>query len=211
MPLGYACDVAISKFVSRGLWRRFYNIAEAVPRQGNVNHVTGDIHYLASCLRGSSTVLTVHDCISLRRLTGLKRIVLWYYWYYLPIRHARLTTVVSEATKADVVNRVRCDPAKIRIVPDCVSESFQKRQKPMPGKTPGILHIGTNPNKNLGRLATAIRGLNCRLTVVGSPTQKQLAELKGHGIDFTVRSRLSDAEMVQSVRRLRPCVIRVHV
>ena len=62
LPDGVVATVAISKFISEGLVRRLYNILEAPFRQGDVNHITGDVHYLAYFLRKRKTILTIHDC-----------------------------------------------------------------------------------------------------------------------------------------------------
>src|SRR4051794_21691081 len=39
----FDCVKAVSRFESNGVLRRLYNIVEAASRQGDVNHVTGDV------------------------------------------------------------------------------------------------------------------------------------------------------------------------
>src|SRR5687768_10175462 len=47
----------ICRFESRGLLPRLLNLVEAAFQQGDVTHVTGDIHYVTLSLRPSRTVL----------------------------------------------------------------------------------------------------------------------------------------------------------
>ena len=70
---------------SNGLWPRFQDILLARDQQGDVNHVTGDVHYLTYLLDPKRTVLTIHDLVSLERLRGIKRWTLWFLWYWLPV------------------------------------------------------------------------------------------------------------------------------
>src|SRR5207245_9084145 len=81
LPADITCRVYVSRFKSRGVLRRFYNILEASLRQSDVNHVTGDVHFLALFLQRSMTLLTIHDCVSLERLSGVERQLLWFFWY----------------------------------------------------------------------------------------------------------------------------------
>ena len=59
------------RFPSTGLWPRLRDAWAARSAQGDVNHVTGDTHYLTWFLDRRRTVLTIHDLVSLQRLTGL--------------------------------------------------------------------------------------------------------------------------------------------
>ena len=59
LPTGISCRVATSRFESRGVLKRIYNMLEASRRQTQVNHVTGDTHYLTLLMSRRSTVLTI--------------------------------------------------------------------------------------------------------------------------------------------------------
>src|ERR1035437_5340119 len=80
--------------------------------------------YLALALHKQRTLLTVLDCGSLERLRGLRRMVLLWVWYVLPIRRAGLVSVISESTRRELLRHVKCDPSKIRVVPCCVGSDF---------------------------------------------------------------------------------------
>jgi hypothetical protein len=49
----------VSKYHTTGFLNRFYNALEARYNQGDVNHITGDIHYISLFLNGSKTILTI--------------------------------------------------------------------------------------------------------------------------------------------------------
>ena len=53
--------VVISHF-SNGLLPRLRGILEARRYETEINHVTGDVHYLVFGLKGKNTILTIHDC-----------------------------------------------------------------------------------------------------------------------------------------------------
>ena len=61
-------------YFSNGIFKRLYSGIEAACCQGDVNHITGDIHFLALFLKKKRTVLTIHDLGMLNhpnRLAGL--------------------------------------------------------------------------------------------------------------------------------------------
>jgi glycosyltransferase involved in cell wall biosynthesis len=59
-----------------------------------------------------------------------------------------------------------------------------------------VLHIGTNPNKNLLRVVDALRGLPCHLRVIGCLNSEQRRCLDESGLDYSDAFNLTDAEMV---------------
>ena len=102
LPEEISCRVATSRFESRGVLRRLYNMLEACGRQTEVNHVTGDTHYLTLLMSRSSTVLTIPDCICLNQQSGWRRAVLRLLWFELPIRRAAVVTTISESSKREI-------------------------------------------------------------------------------------------------------------
>src|SRR5256885_5398313 len=85
MPPEIVCRVFVSRFVSRGILRRLYNMVEAAFHQSDINHITGDVHFLALLLDKKRTVLTILDSASLERLRGMRRGILRWLWYVLPM------------------------------------------------------------------------------------------------------------------------------
>ena len=200
LPPEVECRVHLARFVSRGLWKRIYNILEAPFYQGDINHVTGDIHYLDFLLPRCKTLLTIPDCASLERLSGWRRAILRLFWYTLPVRRAALVSVISEATKAELLRHVDCAPEKIRVVACCVSPLFQPDLKPFNAARPRLLHVGTGRNKNLPRTADALAGIPCRLDIIGQLDEEQKKALHSNGIDYTQLVELPSEGIVAAYR-----------
>lgn len=197
MPVEVNCVVAQSRFESKGFFRRLYNIFEAAFRQGDVNHITGDVHFLSYLLRRNKTLLTVLDCVFLYNSKGLKRFFLRLLWGVIPEKRVALISVISQATKNELLECINCNPDKIRVVPVCISPSFTRADKTFNDDKPRILHIGTNENKNLIRLVRALEAVNCQLEVIGRLSARQLEELKKNRIDFVNSYDLTNGEMIQ--------------
>jgi glycosyltransferase involved in cell wall biosynthesis len=189
--------VAVSRFESNGLLPRLYNTVEAALRQGDVNHVTGDVHFLTYFMRKDRTVLTVLDCGRISGPQDLRKRLIRFFWFTIPARRCALITVISRDVKRQLLEQVKVDPAKIRIVPLAVSPIYRPIPKPFAAERPVILQIGTNPNKNLPRLFQALAGVPCILHVVGplsAEYRKMLADL---AIEYQNFTRLSDEQMLE--------------
>jgi glycosyltransferase involved in cell wall biosynthesis len=118
----------------------------------------------------------------------------------MPIRQAALVTVISESTRQELLTHVHCDPAKIRIVPNCVDEAMTPTPKTFNEVEPEILHLGTSPNKNLERLVQALIGLPCRLNILGRLSPSQESQLQKSGVRFTNTPFATDDQLVEAFR-----------
>jgi len=170
----------------------------AAKQQREVNHITGDIHYLALALAGRRTILTIHDCASLERLRGFSRAVLKFFWFTAPVSRVRLVTAISETTRKELLRHVGCDLTKIRVVHNCVDPGLNPAPKSFDVKDPLILCLGTAPNKNLERVIESISGLPCRLNVIGPLTPSQRDLMGRHHIRFSNTARATDAEVASA-------------
>jgi glycosyltransferase involved in cell wall biosynthesis len=198
MPVRVHCSTHISPHFSKGIFPRIRNLLDAAKHQSQINHITGDVNYLALAMDGRRTLLTIADCAALERLRGLRRAVLKLFWFTLPIRRARLVTVISESTRRELLRHIACDPEKIRVVYCCVSNDFIPAPKPFNAAEPEILHLGTAANKNLERLVEALVNLPCRLNIIGHLTTAQVELLKRCNIRYSNRPRATDAEVLQA-------------
>jgi glycosyltransferase involved in cell wall biosynthesis len=197
-PADIQCADCTSPNLSKGLFPRTANAIWAARHQGQVNHVTGDIHYLALVLRGRRTLLTIHDCAPLHRLRGLKRALCRMLWYSLPLRCVALVSAISDTTRQELLNQFKCDPAKIRVIHNPIRKEFRTSPKPFDSSDPVILQIGTAPNKNLARVAEALAGLKCRLNIIGALSREQRELLERQGLRYSNMEKASDAEVVQA-------------
>ena len=190
----------ICRFPSRGIFNLIYNLIEAIFFQGDVNHITGDVHYLAIVLQKKRTLLTIHDLVSLYRLKGFRKKVFFFFWYWLPIKCSSLVSVISESTKRDLLEHVKADPRKIRIVYNCISSDFQPSPKRFDTEKPVILQMGTRSNKNLDRVAQSLQGIPCHLRIIGRLSNAQIDKLMRCSIEFSSTSNITDAEILDEYR-----------
>jgi len=197
LPNEVEVDVAVAPFESRGFWRRLGNITKAAFTQGDINHITGDIHYVAYLLARRRTLLTILDCVFQKNLKGWRRSAIRTLWYNLPAKRASLITTISEFTRSELLDLIEIDPHLVRVVPVCISDRFTRWDKPFNIDCPNILQVGTGANKNLQRLFDALEGIHCRLTIVGLLSDWHKQELAAKRIAYTNRVGLTEDEMVR--------------
>ena len=179
-----------AKCHSKGFFRRLFIMIHAAFNQGDINHITGDIHFVALFLKKKKTILTVHDIGSVLNKTGIKHKILRYFWFTMPFARVQYITVISEFTKQEILENFTLDPEKISVIPDCVSAKISYSEKSFNTEKPNILQIGTKANKNLENLIPALEGISCKLTIIGKLSEKQTALLKTHEIDYENRFNL---------------------
>ena len=184
-----------SSHFSNGLIPRILGILEARKNRGDINHMTGDAHYLVLGLPGKRTILTIHDCGLMEQSNPLKRFILRLVWLNLPVRHCSYVTAVSEATKQDIIHFTGCKPDKVVVIPTIIAETFQKAEKSFNQECPRILHIGLAPNKNFKRHIEAISELNCELHIIGKLDTYHEETLKKYGVKWTSEYNISQNEM----------------
>lgn len=160
------------------------NCLHARTSHGDLNHITGDIHYIALALNGKRTVLTIHDLRMLQGKATIKKMLLKWLWFTLPVKMVRYVTVISEETQRELLNHVKVDPEKVVVIPNCVSPIFKYTPCEFNINKPLILQIGTTENKNIERLAQALSGIDCRLKILGRPTINQIKVLNECKIDY---------------------------
>jgi glycosyltransferase involved in cell wall biosynthesis len=64
-----------------------------------------------------------------------------------------------------------------------------------------LLLIGTSPNKNLVRVAAALAGLDCEVTIIGRLSTGQRAVLNQHRVNYANLVDLSRARLVREYER----------
>jgi glycosyltransferase involved in cell wall biosynthesis len=190
-----------SRFLSSGLLKRIYNIVEARFRQAEVNHITGDIHYIAALLKKQKTILTIHDLEIIKRSRYIKRNLLLFFWFYLPVKRVRYITVISEFTKKELQQFIHIPSHKIRVIPDCIPGKIDYCPKPFNTLYPVILQIGTKPHKNIPHLVEAIKNIPCKLIIIGKLDDDLTALLKWDHIDYENYVDLKYEEVIELYKR----------
>lgn len=156
------------------------NILFAYRHRGDVNHISGEIHYIALGL-GRKTLLTIHDVQSIIKGNKIEQIIKKWLWFKIPLLIVRKVSVISHFTEKELNTLIPKAKSKISVVynpatiqytlPTSVEQFRNRDYKKM-------LHIGTKPNKNLEGVLKAAKGLPIELTIVGkmSESQTQLAQ-----------------------------------
>jgi glycosyltransferase involved in cell wall biosynthesis len=186
---------------STGLWNRVYNTIDSVFHQGDVNHITGDVHYIAAFLKKRKTILTIHDMRILLSGNRLKIAVIKFFWFTMPSWRVRFITVISEFSKLELIRLTGIPASKILVVYDCVSRNIQPVPREFNAARPVILNIGTTPNKNLHRVIPALEGLDITLVIIGKLNEEQEQLLKEHRINFENYFNLPYGQVLDHYRK----------
>ena len=122
-------------------------------------------------------------------------------WYRLPARRVSAITVISEFTRSEVLYYTRCAPEMVHVIYCPVPDGFEPSPKPFNVERPVLLQVGTGEqNKNLCRVAEAIKGIPCRLDIIGRLTEGQRQALQDNSVSYTEQWDLSDQEVIQHYR-----------
>lgn len=190
----------VSSFPSSGILNRFKSIIEARKNSSEINHITGDVHFLLFGLLGKKSILTIHDCGFINNSNLIKKIILKWIWLKLPAKLATMITAVSCSTKQDILKYSGVSEEKIIVIPTIISDSYNFSVKESKPSIPNILHIGSTPNKNLERHVLACSKIDCTLTIVGELNKSQKDLLNLHDINYKNRFDLNNTEITQLYR-----------
>lgn len=195
LPKAISYDIHEMRYFSEGFFKRLFLCFEAMRNQKDVNHVTGDIHFVTLFLQKSKTILTIHDIGLINHSNIIARYILKLFWITLPIKRSAIITTVSEATKSALLEQVSVPPQKIRVIYNPVQTIFTYNPKVFNQQTPTILQIGTKANKNIPRLIEALRGISCNLDIVGIMTPQLFSLLQNSGINYQHSQGLTQEEL----------------
>ncbi len=170
---------------------QFQAIKWAKSRKGKINHITGDVNYLAYGLPSKGLIITVHDLGHYTRsLSGVKKIIYKKFWLDGPFAKANKITAISEFTKNELINRLGISEGKIVVIKNPIIPGITFSPLPNNPK-PVILQVGSGTNKNVLRLLEAVKGIEVKLLLVNrllDPIVNQ--KLKDYNIDYEKRSDL---------------------
>jgi glycosyltransferase involved in cell wall biosynthesis len=176
-------------------------ILHAWAEKGEVNHIVGDVHYVALALPKSKCILTVHDLNHLYDLKGLRRILYRLLYFSIPLRRCAVITAISEVTRDLIVKEFPFTSNRIIVIADPLPRGYEYRPKSFNSDYPWILQVGTAPHKNVGRLVQALSGLPCKLHMIGLLNNETRRSLESSRIDFENSVNITDAEMVDAYER----------
>ncbi len=202
LPNDILIETQIMPYESSGFFKRLANAIFCAFKQGEINHIAGDIHYVAIFLKKSKTILTILDCGIIHQSTGIKKKIFEWFWFHIPVKKSQIVTGISVATKEDTIQITGCLPDKIKVIYFLSNIKFKKSYKDFDKLEPNLLQIGTAPNKNIPRLIEAIKGISCTLTIVGKVNEELRKMLSENQIKHTIFDiRLSDEEIEELYRK----------
>ena len=199
-----------SPFFSDGILPRIKNILDAKKQtqrlKSDINHITGDVHFLTMGLNPRKTILTIHDCAFLEQnctslKDKLKRKFLKTFWLDIPVKQSHFITAVSEATKNEIIKHTNCNPNKIVVIPTTISPKFEEATqnyipKNFNSEKPIILQLGAAFNKNLERLFESLEGINCKLHIIAPLSEHHFELLKKFNIDYKHEDKVSFEDLI---------------
>lgn len=199
--------VLIKEFFCDAAASRLQNTRNAGKHANNINHITGDVNFLVFGLIGKKNIMTIHDMghyDTLRKRNYLHFLIYKYMWYTYPLKFVDIVTVVSEFTRAKVIEYFNFPEDRIRLIYDPIKPIFEYAPKQELSAVPRILMMGTGVHKNLIGLIEAANGAGWHLDIIGWPSELELAKLKAHKVPHTIYNRLTDEEVYQ---RYKECDI----
>ena len=200
-PNDIKITIKILKFVSNDYLKRLYNALEAIFYQKDINHNTGDIHFVNIFLSKSKNILTIHDCGFLKRISGIKFKIIKYFWYTLPAKRTSIITVNSNYTKQDLLTYINFPENRIKVIYIFVSVVHKPSPRLFNKQKPVILQLGTAVNKNIPRIAQALNGINCKYIILGKLDAVTINTLKQNKIDFeNIEASISNEEVAALYR-----------
>jgi len=177
--------VEIVEYETGTRWQTLRDVWRLRKMRADIYHVTGDIHYYVPLLPYRKTVLTIHDINHyLFDLKKLKRIIYKWLWLLWPIRTARAVTAISRETQDNIVKHLGVLRSRIETIEDCYSAIFKPISRPFNIACPVILQVGTKPHKNVPRLIEALRGITCKLVLIGQIDIALNNKLIECGVDY---------------------------
>ncbi len=187
--------IEIKEFYCDPNLSRYQNTMKAGKYSSDINHITGDVNFLALGLKGKKNILTIHDLghyETLKKRSFIQHSIYKFFWFKYPLKYIDIITVVSQFTKVKLIEYFNFPEDRIRVIYDPVKPIFIFNKKEKLHTIPRILHIGTSKHKNLNNLIESVKGLNVHLDIVASIDDELTKKLKDNNVSYSLFERLSD-------------------
>ncbi|WPR71647.1 glycosyltransferase family 1 protein [Flavobacterium sp. NG2] len=197
-------DVWHTDFICTQKFKRFQSYFKARHFQGDINHITGDIHIIALFLKSKKTVVTIHDLGPIDRGFGgsvIKRKLFKFFWLTLPFKKVEQITTISDFTKRKIIETCKINPDKIVVIPNPAPLDFYYCPYTFNVTNPIILQIGSDDTKNLNRLIEAIKGTSFQLLLLRSPDDSIKKKLDAYNISYEWRFNLTREEVFECYKK----------
>lgn len=166
----------------------------------DIIHITGDVYYLALFIKHSKVVVTVHDIgFYTNNKFNLRKILRYLFWIR-PIKMVSHVTFITSKTETEFLNVLSLKRGKYSVINNPVSEKYTYDKKVFDVSFPKILHIGTQPNKNLKRVIKSLHTINCELIIVGKLNDEYIKLLHDYKVSYKNYYKISDEELLRLYR-----------
>jgi len=185
----YASSIRVS------VWHILVDIMRFYQNRGDINHITGQLHFYNLFLPSKRTVLTIHDLGIIAN--PLKKKIFDFIFFYLPLKKAKYVTCISQSTKDRLMEQYPFIAKKdLRVINNSVGSEFKRIPHIFNDSKPQILHIGTRKNKNLKRVICALSGINCHLRIIGKLSSEQIDLLNREHVEYSNSFNITDEEII---------------
>lgn len=188
----------VPNYGPKGLWKNIRAARKIVKQKKyDIVHITGAEYYLIPFLRNQKIVVTVHDLGFFTNHWPSFR-ALWKYCLWIkPLPMAKCVTFISEKSKKEAEVFLKFRQNQAVVIHNPIGRELVPSTKTFNFSCPTVLHVGTKPNKNLTRTIEALKGLPCKLRIVGQVDDSDCELLNRNRIDYTIVYNLSDEELLQ--------------
>jgi glycosyltransferase involved in cell wall biosynthesis len=180
------------------------NIIKARKLQGDINHITGDVNWLAYGLDPKKTIITVHDLGHFEHtLKGLKRWLFKKIWLEGPLRICAKVTTISSFSKQRLLFHFPALANKTEVIYNPLALIYKRpiALKIFNKECPHILQVGQMSNKNVERLIEAVEEIPCKLLFLRKQEEKLINKLNTLKINYEFYSDLKEDEVVNLYRK----------
>lgn len=177
------------------------NIAYVKQGTADIYHITGEVQFCILNLPKNRTILTFHDFSHLDAQKGVKKIISWLFFHYIPFKRAKYIVCISNTVKERLIKDFPSCEKKCFYIPNSLDDTYEYIPKIFNESLPNILVVGTRKNKNVDRIIEAIKDLTCHLTVIGQLTDKQLNRLDELEIEYDYSFNLTSNEVLNKYKQ----------
>lgn len=194
------CGIEIDKWYKPQ--SNFKAILSVRKLKADIYHITGDCYYLSLFLPWKKNIMTIHDIgMYKNHPKTLKRRLFALVSFILPMKVLRVSTVISELTKENLVNMLHIDPLKLNVIPNPLVLPISYSPKLFNKNHPTILQIGTGQHKNLIGLIEAVKDMHCHLDIIGNPDEQLVKRMCDYKIDYTISTNITNEQVIEKYKQ----------
>ncbi len=185
----------------KGIFNRIFSLIDVYLNRGFINHITGHVTYIVLALPKNRTIVTFHDLESIDRRSKLKTWLLILFWVKIPAKKCKIITTISEHTRDEIIRITGVKPEKVKVIYDPLPNGLIYTPKEFCSAKPNILVVGTKINKNLEGVVAAVKGISCRLTIIGKLSEIQVKLLNDNSIEYKNLFNISYDTIIDTYKR----------